>query len=146
MVAATAAQSGQKAPDLPPEEQGPTPEQWADANFIPSGAWLDNPLMLSLAKCSLEPDPEDYHQYHIQSIKNWFNSEERDKQIDAGNRLGIANLRLHKQLHDKMAAAEAQQNQPNPVVAMMAAMAAKHKGTQAAGAGPAAAAAPAPAA
>lgn len=115
-------QNGQQASpnhaQLLPEMQPPTEEQWAmkgpkgEPNFfITSGAWLDNPLMRSLAKCSVDVDEDDYHNYHLQAIKNWKNSDERDKQIDLGNRAGLVNLDLHRDLHKKYAAqqqAEAQ--------------------------------------
>lgn len=106
-VAVQAAATGQKAPPLNPQQQGPTPQQLQDPQFISSGEWLDNPLMQSLAKPSVDVDPLDYHQYHMQAIKNWWNSPERDKQIDAGNRLGLANIKLHYAEHEKLAAAQA---------------------------------------
>jgi hypothetical protein len=95
-AAVAAGAQGQKAPPLPPEAQGPTPEQWADPNFIQSGDWLDNPLMLSLAKSTVEVDEEDFHQYHKLTIKDWLNSSERDKAMEAGNRKGLANISLGK--------------------------------------------------
>lgn len=103
LAATTAAQQGQKAQPLPPQMQGPTDDQWADPAFIAAGKWLDNKLMLSLAKSSVEVDEEDFHQYHKLTIKDWLNSEERDKAMDAGNRLGLANLKLHLAEHKKFA-------------------------------------------
>lgn len=105
-AATVAAAQGLVASPLPPEALGPTDEQWADPDFIASGAWLGNKLMLSLARSSVPVDEEDYHQYHALTIKNWFNSDERDKAIDAGNQAGIENIRLHLAEHKKFMAAE----------------------------------------
>jgi hypothetical protein len=106
IVVMAAAAQGQKAQPLPPEAQGPTPEQWADPTFIDSGAWLDNPLMMSLAKCSVPVKKRDFHKYHLMTITDWLNSAENDKQVEAGNRAGLANIELHAQEHEKFIAAQ----------------------------------------
>lgn len=116
MVAMQAAAQGQKAGPLPPEAQGPTPEQWSDPNFINSGDWLDNKLMLSLAKSTVEVDAEDFHQYHKLTIKDWFNSDARDKEMDKGNRKGLANIKLHLAEHNKFVPDPPQGMPPMPMM------------------------------
>lgn len=116
MIAMKAAAEGQKAGPLPPEAQGPTPEQWLDPQFINSGDWLNNKLMLSLAKSTVEVDEEDFHQYHKMTIKDWLNSTARDKEIDAGNRKGLANIKLHLAEHKKFAPDPPQGMPPMPMM------------------------------
>lgn len=115
-MAMQAGAQGQKAAPLPPEAQGPTPEQWDDPNFIKSGDWLNNKLMLSLAKSTVEVDEEDFHNYHKLTIKDWLNSSARDKEMDKGNRVGIANLKLHLAEHKKFAPDPPQGMPPMPMM------------------------------
>jgi len=116
LLAATAAAAvkasaqGQQAPPLPQEMALPPEPLWKE--FIQSGAWLDHPIARSLAKCSVDVDEDDFHQYHLQAIKNWKNSDQRDKEIETGNRAGLVNLDLHRDLHKKFAAQEAAAQQP----------------------------------
>lgn len=106
-AAITSAIQDKAAPPLPPELSEPTEQEWIDPGFIKSGRWLEYPIMQQLAKCSVQPNKHDYHQYHMQAIDDWFNSDKRDKAAESPEgRMGLFNLDLHYDLHKQMMAAK----------------------------------------
>ena len=117
------------APPLPPELAEPSEKEWADPKFMQSDQWMAYPLLKGLAKCSIQPHRFDYHQYHIQAIEDWFNTDAFTKAMQTPEgRLGVFNIELHHDLHEKMLAAK-MAAMPQPVAPQPPA---KHKPPQAA--------------
>jgi hypothetical protein len=65
---------------------------------------------------SVDVDAEnDFNEYESAECKTWLSSPERREQDKAGNQLGVMNVILHKQRHDKAIAANAPQPQQKPI-------------------------------
>ena len=72
-------------------------------------------LQQSQAKPTVPIDPDwDMHQFHIEVIQDWLESEECQQEKEKGNLPGIANVKLHGKMHKDYLASQAQPPQGKP--------------------------------
>ena len=61
------------------------------------------PDQTQFMKASVDVDPIfDQHKYHFDTVMDWLNGIERDRELAKGNVLGVENVRLHGIAHQKL--------------------------------------------